>query len=294
MENTKAEEKIIEAVLAVPLEKWSDDFKTTLNGVDVSMGLTELCRYPYVNVSGIYVISNKLESLHAKIYERRDIERDRKLKQVAGVITGEAIKNIRIGMSVTLDGVPGEIEELKGWRSNNHKNPEDYMIIKKRYQNGFSCSEVLKSEIGKSVIIIDPDNTETPPPVKKGFTWEESFGTEGYYIGAYSCVEKYTSNSPSAQQRNQCIFKTKEQAESSLAFAQLTHIVAKYNEGKESKSEAYAIQCRNGREGFLCVEKVTFGSQLPHMVFLTEEDANLSLIINKDLWHKYWMISPAG
>lgn len=127
---------------------------------------------------------------------------------------------------------------------------------------------------------------------KKGFTWEESFDRKGYYIDNASSIinlEHVCSDDVSFD-GNKNVFKTHEQAESALAFAQLSHIVARYNEGKKPGYVAWAVMCNNLREGCLLVDSIAFNNILPHIVFLTKEDAEMSLEMNRELWEQYWLI----
>lgn len=121
---------------------------------------------------------------------------------------------------------------------------------------------------------------------KKGFTWEESFDGRGVFISPDSYLISTDTDKKTSQFKN--IFKTFEQAESALAFAQLTHIVAKYNEGKEFKGECFVPAVK---KGWLHYVK----SDDPHYIkcgiaFIDEKDADISLDVNNNLWKQYWMI----
>lgn len=121
---------------------------------------------------------------------------------------------------------------------------------------------------------------------KKGFTWEESFDGCGFFIKEDSEIV-HLPKILSIHPVNKNIFKTQEQAESALAFAQLTHIVAKYNEGKKSGFSAYSVGIEHSK---LEVFTVAFVRPNFHLVFFNKEDAETSLEVNKDLWKQYWMI----
>lgn len=122
---------------------------------------------------------------------------------------------------------------------------------------------------------------------KKGFTWEESFNGAGFYTAqgmtGIAAVGNYE-----AIKSNQCLFKTKEQAESALAFAQLTHIVAKYNEGKKKGNGYYYSIYRYRGVGDLIISHGV--SDYLGISFVDEEDAKTSMEVNKGLWKQYWMI----
>jgi len=123
---------------------------------------------------------------------------------------------------------------------------------------------------------------------KKGFTWEESFNKEGYYIGRDARI--YLEDGLQKVNDNRCLFKTREQAESALAFSQLTHIVARYNQDKKVGETAYTIK-GNITKNMLWVRTLNYGCDSVNLVFLNEQDAIISLQQNKELWLKYWLIN---
>jgi len=124
---------------------------------------------------------------------------------------------------------------------------------------------------------------------KKGFTWEESFKGEGYFIETYSCIE-FTHTSPTTR-KNRNVFLTEKHAKSALAFAQLSHICEKYNEGKY-----YQSVC--GMTNYWYVTKFdgkslgvnSFPYHFLHLAFTNYEDAITSMEVNRQLWLDYWMI----
>jgi hypothetical protein len=59
--------------------------------------------------------------------------------------------------------------------------------------------------------------------------WEELKIIKGYYVGASSMIHIINGVSPKRDDRN--IFATKEQAEASIALAQLSQLIAVYNDG---------------------------------------------------------------
>lgn len=120
---------------------------------------------------------------------------------------------------------------------------------------------------------------------KKGFTWEESFSGEGCFISPNSDIAKTKTDKKTHQFKN--IFKTREQAESALAFAQLSHIVAKYNEGKTSEDLMYAVMpSKNG----LRVEVMKKEQNQFMLDFCDVKDAETSAQANRELWEKYWLL----
>ncbi len=121
---------------------------------------------------------------------------------------------------------------------------------------------------------------------KKGFSWEDSFDGDGYYISPNSDVIKTTCNHTEKHCKN--IFKTREQAESALAFAQLTHICAKYNNHPTNPEQKYlnTILCINNR---LVCNEYHHNQKLP-LFFYTRENAKTSMEVNRELWEKYHMI----
>jgi len=119
---------------------------------------------------------------------------------------------------------------------------------------------------------------------KKGFTWADCFDGGGWYISPNSDVMfSGISSNPTLQNKN--VFKTREQAESALAFSQLTHIVAKYNEGKARDEVFYKIRKKDNES--LCITD----NRIPaHLEFYSITDARISLDVNYELWAKYWML----
>lgn len=120
---------------------------------------------------------------------------------------------------------------------------------------------------------------------KVGFTWEESFkpGFELRSRHESVTIDECSNSSPDPRFKNQ--FYTRKQAESALAFAQLSHIVAKYN-GSQTKDHCiYKITKMNSGE--LVVHDSTISA---HLEFYSATDAETSLRVNNELWKKYWMI----
>lgn len=113
---------------------------------------------------------------------------------------------------------------------------------------------------------------------KPGFTWKDSFNDRGYYIGGLLVVD--------ANKDSVYLFKTREQALSALAFAQLTHIAAKYNdEGELLKDTTYVISNTE-----LGLQVINVYSDYALIKFNRRSDAETSLEVNNALWKQYWMI----
>lgn len=128
---------------------------------------------------------------------------------------------------------------------------------------------------------------------KEGFTWEESFAGDGYFISDNSYIVEARiryENSFSKQ-----FFKTKNQALSALAFAQLSHIVNKYNEGK-----TVPVTFRDGIphtfhpymdcDGMLTYHALnhTCNKYRPPFGFYDKNDIEISFKVNKELWNQYF------
>lgn len=132
---------------------------------------------------------------------------------------------------------------------------------------------------------------------KKGFTWEESFNKEGFTIEGGKINHRISlHNGVSCKE----MFKTKEQAESALAFAQLSHIVPKYNEGKGPRKEGpnslyvwfYVYMTNEGKLSY--AKWQTFDLDGPNMyplMFNTREAIETSMEVNKELWVKYLTVN---
>lgn len=126
-----------------------------------------------------------------------------------------------------------------------------------------------------------------PEPKKEGFTWEESFDRDKKQWDASSGMVVAIEPSSGKNTINWKLFKTEKQALSALAFAQLSHICAKYNEGKKPGKTKYSVAC--SISGGLCLTDDF--NRVNHIPFCTKEDAETSLRVNRKLWEQYWMIS---
>jgi len=158
-----------------------------------------------------------------------------------------------------------------------------YTMIKPSIENNTSFVDLKNSILMESLLAtFTKDELEG----KKGFTWEDSFDGTGWFIDK-SSVCTMGGNVP-VHEYNKENFKTKEQAESALAFAQLSFIVAKYNEGKTQEGEytysiAYLVYHKR-----LSVDKKLRDAY--NLEFYDEKDAEISLEVNRELWYKYWMV----
>lgn len=123
----------------------------------------------------------------------------------------------------------------------------------------------------------------------KGYTWEESFESGYYYNESkkdHNYIDKACNKIPYDHFKNQ--FKTEKQALSALAFAQLSHIVTKYNEGKVRGQFLSFVGV--SITGELCVCGYGHNGSVGILPFFDKKDAEQSLITNFDLWIQYWML----
>lgn len=119
---------------------------------------------------------------------------------------------------------------------------------------------------------------------KKGFTWYDSFSGNGVLITQNSnfCDVLNYAN----RHHNKNIFLTEKHAKSALAFAQLSHICNKYNEGKKRWNEVY---CVGNYKNYLSDDIISDHVKL-QLEFYKREDAKTSMEVNRQLWLDYWMI----
>lgn len=121
---------------------------------------------------------------------------------------------------------------------------------------------------------------------KKGYSWEESVSGRGYYIHQSESTIKDVLILSKTQRNNNC-FKTEKQARSALAFAQLSHIVAKYNDEFKGKNiNTYGVVVNN----IYKLEVMTICDYMCQLVFRSHADATVSMKENNELWKQYWMI----
>jgi len=117
-------------------------------------------------------------------------------------------------------------------------------------------------------------------------SWEELRKVGGFYIDKDSDVIGAITSTTYHGNKN--LFKTEKQAESALAFAQLSQLVAKYNDGwvadwNGNEPENYCIVRKSNK---LCIERRnTTWHSLP---FKSKELAELSLKHHNNLWKTYY------
>jgi hypothetical protein len=117
---------------------------------------------------------------------------------------------------------------------------------------------------------------------KKGFTWEESYNGKGFYITGNSDIVKWNSTIGHTHKN---VFLTEKHAKSALAFAQLSHIVNKYNVGKEMGEYRHTIYSYRKH-----IHTATNDGYSHQLEFYALEDAKTSMEVNRQLWLDYWMI----
>lgn len=126
---------------------------------------------------------------------------------------------------------------------------------------------------------------------KKGYTWEKSFTPDGFYIGIGSDVIPSRGDLLNPVPSNRNVFRKQKQALSALAFAQLSHIVAKMNEGKEFDNELlWSVEVDRKDRHNVNLVVCDFATHGKHIAFCAEEDARISLEMNRALWEQFWML----
>lgn len=150
----------------------------------------------------------------------------------------------------------------------------------------FNVGCIFNSDTGKWAEIIKV--------AKEGFTWEESFSGDGWYVGSGSEIHRLTNVKPLEIQKN--LFATEKQALSTLAFAQLSHIVNKYNEGKTvpitfQDGIPHTFHPYMDYNGMLTYHALNHTCNIYHppFGFYNKNDIETSLKTNKALWEQYWM-----
>lgn len=126
---------------------------------------------------------------------------------------------------------------------------------------------------------------------KEGFTWEESFQS-GYALETNFSklrVDIKKCSNPVAQEHFKDQFRTEKQALSALAFAQLSHICAKANEGKPLSKNYVGVVRRQVDELIFCERN----KDEYHLYFHETKDAETSLRVNRALWEQYWCLDPS-
>lgn len=127
---------------------------------------------------------------------------------------------------------------------------------------------------------------------KKGFTWEESFNGSGYYICDRGTILGIGNSDNSSLSR--VVYKTYKQALSALAFAQLTHIVDKYNRdenrGAVTWDGYFHLILLDQNDTLFILRTSIKRSNTVDIAFNFEKDAKTSLEVNRELWEQYYML----
>jgi hypothetical protein len=185
-----------------------------------------------------------------------------------------------------------EAEMLATPKSNSHRRSllvAQMKEIMKQIKNHTTMTNEDKQTIDKLQAELDKLKAklmDVPKPTKRGFTWEDSFSGEGAYVRSHNS-EVCEVGDIDPLDFNKCVFRNTDYAKSSLAYAQLTHIVEKYNEGKERGIDGWVF-CIAKREDNLIISDWG-GFHLP-LPFYTVEDAETSLEVNRKLWEQFWML----
>ena len=128
--------------------------------------------------------------------------------------------------------------------------------------------------------------SELEPIIEWPKTWEELGEMKGYFI--YNTSEIISGNFTGSR-ANRNTFATKAQAESALAFAQLSQLhkaivgdwVADWSNKIHGK---FVVEVCGG------LHVIEMFSTKYHLAFETREQAEYSLTHHRDLWEKYWML----
>jgi len=249
--------------------------------------------YHVCTPTGIKVIENnwmdaELEKAQNKL--KKDI-----LDQESAFWMARCLRNARIPV-YNPSYIPKESSSTPTVKTNDNSAPlislEDAIAIWGNLPKDHKASSALRKLCLK---YYTQDQLE-PKPKKKGFMWTECWPLHGYFFNNKSgFVEQVCGIHLLKDTRNKSVYKTEKQALSALAYAQLTHIVAKYNEGKKCKPDGFGTWIRPvqgfGHTRRLITEPCTFeGVITKDLAFCTGEDAKTSLEVNKELWGQYWMI----
>jgi len=121
-------------------------------------------------------------------------------------------------------------------------------------------------------------------------TWEDLGEMKGYFI--YNTSEIISGNFTGSR-TNRNTFATKAQAESALAFAQLSQLhkaivcdwVPDWSDTNQSKWAIYRFWMHS--KNVLIIGE--YLRDFYHLAFQTEEQAQFSLTHHRELWEKYWM-----
>lgn len=192
-----------------------------------------------------------------------------------------------------------EIRECKIMEKNCNCQPEvkekliaiSLEMARKLYAN---ATEGMAAESMMTLLL--ENFTKNELEGKEGFAWGDCWPLHGYYFdNKNGFITGVCGTHLIKSNKNKHVFKSERQALSSLAFAQLTHILPKYNEGKAPNDNKmfeapmlYSVQPINDR-GTLGTWFVS-GPHDKFFLFFKKEDAETSLRVNRELWEQYWMI----
>ena len=121
--------------------------------------------------------------------------------------------------------------------------------------------------------------------------WEDLNKLEGWYIN--SDAEIFPSKPHIGKLCHKNLFVSEKQAKSALAYAQLSQIVAKMNDGwipdwNNDEQNKYTIHYAHDKQ---CLRtNVWCESMQAQLYFKTEEMANFSIKYHESLWLQYFMI----
>lgn len=120
-----------------------------------------------------------------------------------------------------------------------------------------------------------------------GYTWEDSFSGDGYEISQVEDYAPIVGKVSYGGAFDYCkhLFRTENQSLSALAFAQLSHIVAKYNDCRGAPAYEFWVIERIDLELGITKSRV-----FHHLSFNNFDDCRKSLLTNRKLWEQYWMI----
>jgi hypothetical protein len=160
----------------------------------------------------------------------------------------------------------------------------------KQLIEAFEFSANSGDERSKSICKLVYDNfTKKELESKKGYTFNDCKVGEGYFISNNGYAPKHTKFDENRSPYSKEVYKTEKQAFAACAFSQLTHIVAKYNEGKKFGNTCHQIGIASNGE-LLIRHTIVFCPEI-NLCFADEDDAKTSFEINRELWKQYWMIS---
>ena len=118
--------------------------------------------------------------------------------------------------------------------------------------------------------------------------WEDLNEVCGYFI-AHNSVSEPTGVI-NASDYNKNVFATEKQAKSALAFAQLSQLAHRMNNGwepdwEDDTDKKYSVHCVNGT-----LHHIQYNDHWCQIAFKTNELAKFSRENHRELWKQYWMI----